>query len=69
MGKLPAILVAIVLIWLAWNVIQVGPENALGGLGKLMSEPQYGEADRKTNSGELADRLLAEGDDLAEASN
>ena len=60
MGKLPAIMIAIVAIWLAWNVIQDGPENALGGLGSLMSEPQYGEADRKTNSGELADRLLAE---------
>jgi hypothetical protein len=60
MGKLPAIFIAIMAIWLAWNVIQVGPENALGGLGDLISQPQYGEADRKTKRSELADRVLAE---------
>ena len=61
MGKLPAILIAIIALWLAWNMIQVGPENALGGLGNLISQPQYGEADRKTISGELADQVLVDG--------
>ena len=61
MGKLPGILVAIVAIWLAWNVFRDGPENALGGLLGLLHEPQYGEADRPTRSGNLADRVLAEG--------
>ena len=58
MGKLPAIFVAIVAIWLAWNLYEQGPENDLGG---LFYEPQYGEADRPTRSGALADRVLEAG--------
>ena len=61
MGRLPGILVAIVAIWLAWNVFRDGPENAFGGLFGLFYEPQYGEADRPTRSGNLADRVLEEG--------
>ena len=58
MGKLPAILVAIVAIWLALNVFEHGPENAFDGLFGLFYQPQYGEADRPTRSGTLADRVL-----------
>ena len=58
MGKLPAIFVAIVAIWLAWNAFEDGPENALDGLFGLFYQSQYGEADRPTRSGNLADRVL-----------
>ena len=58
MGKLPAIFAAIVAIWFAWNLYVEGEENALSG---IFSEPQYGEADRPTRSGDLADRVLEEG--------
>jgi hypothetical protein len=61
MGKLPAILVAVVAFWLAWNVFANGPEKALGGLFGLFYEPQYGQADRPTRTGSLADRVLEEG--------
>ncbi len=61
MGRLPVIVVAIVAIWLVWNVFRDGPENALGGLFDLFYAPHYGEADRPTRSGELADWVLEEG--------
>jgi hypothetical protein len=61
MGKLPAIFVAIVVIWVAWSLFEEGPENAFGGLFGLFYEPQYGEADRPTRSGQLAERVLEEG--------
>lgn len=60
MGKLPAIFLAVVAIWLAWNLFEQGPEDALGGLFGLFYEPHYGEADRPTRSGNLADRVLEE---------
>ena len=60
MGKLPAVLLLMIALWLAWNVYQEGPDQALGGLGQLMSSPQYGEADRPTRSGTLADEILEE---------
>lgn len=60
MGKIPAIVIAILALWVAWNVHQGGPENAFGELSSLLSAPQYGEADRPTPSSELADEALAE---------
>ena len=60
MGKLPAILLAVMALWLALNVIQDGPKQALGGVFDLFSQPQYGEADRPTRSGAAADRILDE---------
>lgn len=60
MGKIPAILLALIVAWVAWTVYQDGTEAAFGGLGGLMSSPQYGEADRPTRSGQLADRVLEE---------
>ena len=47
-------------LWLAVNVIQYGPENAFGGLFDVFNHPQYGEADRPTRSGSMADEILAE---------
>ena len=61
MGKLPAILLASLALWIALNVYEHGPEGALGGLFGLFYESQYGEADRPTRSGGLADRVLDEG--------
>ena len=58
MGKIPAWLLAALVLWVAWDVYQQGPEHALGGLFSLLSQPQYGEADRPTRSGDLADRML-----------
>ena len=58
MGKLPAVLILLVALWVAWNIYQEGPDQALGGLSTLMSSPQYGEADRPTRSGDLADQAL-----------
>lgn len=60
MGKIPAILLALIIGWIGWTVYQDGPEAAFGGLGGLISSPQYGEADRPTRSGQFADRLLEE---------
>jgi hypothetical protein len=68
MGKLPAIFVAALVLWATWDVFQNGPEKALGGLLSLLAEPQYGQADRPTRSGDLADRMLAEEDQEAERS-
>ncbi len=62
MGKLPAILLAVIALWLALNVIQYGPEQALGGVFGLFGAAQYGEADRPTRSGSLADGILDEED-------
>jgi hypothetical protein len=61
MGKLPALLLTAIAIWIGWTVYQQGPDHAFGGLGALIESPQYGEADRPTHSGSLADRVL-EGD-------
>ena len=58
MGKIPAIILAIIALWIALNVYQGGPDNAFGGLSKLLSEPQYGEADRPSRSTSLADQVL-----------
>jgi hypothetical protein len=63
MGKLPAIFLLLIIGWLAWNVFQNGPEKAFGGLFSLLSQPQYGEADRPTRSGTLADQLLRNADE------
>jgi hypothetical protein len=60
MGKIPAWLIAALLLWVAWDLYQQGPERALGGLFSLLAQPQYGEADRPTRSGDLADHVLAE---------
>ena len=65
MGKLPAILVAAVILWVVWDVYHKGPEKAVGGLFALLAQPQYGEADRPTRSGNLADRILEEAEDPA----
>lgn len=61
MGKLPAIFLAVIALWLALDLYQHGPEDALGGILGLFFEPQYGEADRPTRSGSLADKVLEEG--------
>ena len=58
MGKLPGIILAILALWLAWNVARHGPEGALGGVFDLLGKPQYGETDRPTRSGRLADQAL-----------
>lgn len=67
MGKFPAIFVAILAIWLAWSLVQNGPEKSFGGLFGLLDEPQYGEADRPTRSGHFADRVLQEGEQRSSA--
>ena len=67
MGKLPAIFVGLVALWVAWDVFQNGPEKALGGLLSLLSAPQYGEADQRTRSGDLADGILVDTDDAPAA--
>jgi hypothetical protein len=61
MGKLPALGILVIALWLAWTVYRDGPDEAFGGLGALISSPQYGEADRPTRSGTLADEILDEG--------
>lgn len=61
MGKLPAILLASMALWIAMNVYEHGAEGALGGLFGLFYESQYGEVDRPTRSGSLADRVFEEG--------
>jgi len=61
MGKLPAIFLAVIALWLALDLYQHGPQAAMGGLFDLFYQPQYGEADRPTRSGDLADRVLEEG--------
>jgi len=58
MGKLPALLLAVVALWLALNVIQHGPEEALGGLFGLFNADQYGESDAPSRSSTLADEIL-----------
>ena len=63
MGKLPAILIGLILLWVAWDVFQNGPQRALGGLFSLLSQPQYGQADRRTRSGDLAEGVLHDTDD------
>ena len=63
MGKLPAILIGLILLWVAWDVFQNGPQRALGGLFSLLSQPQYGQADRRTRSGDLAEGALRDTDD------
>ena len=63
MGKLPAIFLAAIALWLAVNVIRYGPEQAMGSLFGLLSGPQYGEADRPTISGDFADEILEEGEE------
>ena len=60
MGKLPAILLAAIALWVAWNVYQEGPRRAFGGWLELIYRPQYGEADAPTVSGNLADRILSQ---------
>jgi len=65
MGKLPAMLLAAIAIWVAVNLYQEGPEEAFGGLFDLFSQPQYGEADKPTRSGSLADEVLAEAENTA----
>jgi hypothetical protein len=58
MGKLPLLLLTAIALWVAWNVYREGPDRALGGLIPLLGQPQYGEADRPTRSGTLADEIL-----------
>lgn len=60
MGKLPAILLTAIVLWVAWNVYQEGPRQAFGGWLELIYQPQYGEADAPTVSGNLADDILAD---------
>ena len=60
MGKLPAILLTAIALWVAWNVYREGPRHAFGGWLELIYQPQYGEADAPTVSGNLADEILAE---------
>lgn len=60
MGKLPAIFLAGIVLWLAWSVFRHGQAATFGGLYDLVGSPQYGEADRPTRSGDLADRILEE---------
>jgi hypothetical protein len=56
LGKLPALFLAAIVLWLAWNVYRDGPEHAFGGLIPLLGQPQYGQADgAPTRSGTLAD--------------
>jgi hypothetical protein len=63
MGKLPAIFIGALILWVAWEVFEYGPEQAFGGLFSLLSQPQYGEADRPTRSGTLADQILKNAED------
>lgn len=63
MGKLPAILLSILAAWLLWDAYHEGAHHAFGGLIDLLDEPQYGQADRPTHSGELADEVLREAED------
>ena len=56
MGKIPIILIAIVALWIAATAIREGREKAFGGLFSLLGSPQYGEADRPTRSGHVAER-------------
>jgi len=58
MGKIPALLIAALVLWVAWDVYENGPDKALGGLGSLLSRPQYGQADQPTRSGDLADHMF-----------
>ena len=58
MGKLPIILIGLLAIWITISVVRDGPQRAFGGLFGLLDEPQYGEADRPTRSGKLAERQL-----------
>lgn len=62
MGRLPAIFLAGIVLWLAWNVVRYGPEATFGGIYDLVRMPQYGEADRPTRSGDLSDRILGDED-------
>jgi hypothetical protein len=58
MGKIPAILVGLVALWIAFSVVRDGPKQAMGGLFGLIGEPQYGEADRETRQQRLAEKHL-----------
>lgn len=58
MGRLPVVLIALVLFWISFQVIRQGPKQAFGGLFGLLDEPQYGEDARATRSGKLAERHL-----------
>jgi hypothetical protein len=58
MGKIPIFVLIGVALWIGFHVVRDGPEHALGGLFGLLAEPQYGEADRPTRSGKLADRQM-----------
>lgn len=61
MGRFPLLIALALALWIAWSVHQDGADQVFGGLWGLVSGPQYGEADRPTRSGALADQVL-EGD-------
>jgi hypothetical protein len=58
MGKIPVVLIGLIAIWIILSVVRNGPQRAFGGVFGLLDEPQYGESDRPTRSGKLAERGL-----------
>jgi hypothetical protein len=57
MGRFPAVILLILAIWIGYTIHRDGPEKAFGGIAALLSSPQYGEADRPTRSGRVADEV------------
>lgn len=58
MGRLVVIAVVILGLWVALNIYQQGPEHAFGPISTLLSEPQYGQADRPSRDTDLAEEAL-----------
>jgi hypothetical protein len=57
MGKIPLILVTVIVIWVAVTVYREGPDRAFGGLFSLLALPQYGQEAPPTRSERLADHV------------
>ena len=55
MGRIPVVILLVLAIWIGNTLYRDGPAKAFGGLVALLSGPQYGEADRPTRSGRMAD--------------
>lgn len=57
MARIVLCVLLVIAVWVGITLHREGPEKAFGGLFDLLGSPQYGEADRPTRSGRLADRV------------
>lgn len=58
MGKIPAILLLALALWVGFTVYREGPQEAFGGLFAFLDLPWYGEGERPPGRSEaLADRV------------